>query len=256
MQYIAATCTDVGNSKNINQDSLNVMIANTQWGQIAMAVICDGVGGLSCGEYASAQVVLAFKKWFSESLPLLLDSMQFYEELKEHWRKLIQKLNEEILLYATERHLQMGTTLTAALLMSGKYYMVHVGDSRAYQITHEIQQLTKDQTVTAREVELGHITLEQAKIDSRRHVLLQCIGANSQIVPEFLCGTIPKVSSYLFCTDGLYNRLTDQEIYEKCQRKANNEQRSMEEHLQELVRSCKCRGEQDNISVILLQTYG
>ena len=255
VHFIISTCTDVGNSKNINQDSLSAMVANTKSGQIAMAVICDGIGGLSCGEVASAWVVMAFKKWFSENLPQLLDDLLFQEKLVKQWGELIQEANEKILTYSAERHVQMGTTLTAILLIEGKYHIVQVGDSRAYQVTQQIQQLTKDQTLTAREVSLGHLTPEQAKFDKRKHVLLQCVGTNQKPKPEFLHGEILKEASFLLCTDGLYNRLTEQELYEKCNVGVNINQEYMETHLQELAECCKSRGEQDNISAVLIQIH-
>lgn len=255
MYFTIAACTDVGNSKNINQDSLTVMVADTKSGQVAMAVVCDGIGGLSSGEVASAQVVLTFKKWFEESMRLLLDNSFFKEKLEEQWQRLIQDVNCKILNESAERHLQMGTTLTAILLAEGKYHIVQTGDSRAYQLTEKIQQLTKDQTLTEREVALGHITVEQAKADSRRHVLLQCIGANSKTEPEFLHGEIPDRAAYLLCTDGFYNRLEGQEILKKCNYQINSSKECMEAHLQELILCCKDRGEQDNISAILLQTH-
>lgn len=255
MQFTIAACTDVGNSKNINQDSLTVMVANTKCGQSAMAVVCDGIGGLACGEVASAQVVMIFKEWFAECLPHLLDTPFFKEKLEEQWGQIIQNANDKILSYAVERNMQMGTTLTAVLLMKGRYHIVQVGDSRAYQVARQIQQLTKDQTLTAREVALGHITPEQARYDKRKHVLLQCIGTNQKPEPVFLHGEISQNASYLLCTDGFYNLLTEQELYEKCNAKMNVKQKAMETHLQQLAECCKSRGEQDNISAVLIQTH-
>lgn len=255
MQFTVAAHTDVGNSKHINQDSLTVIVANTMAGQIAMAVVCDGIGGLACGEVASAQVVTAFKKWFSEELPSLIGNSFFREKLEEQWKQLIQNINDRILAYSREKNMQMGTTLTAVLLKEGNYHIAQVGDSRVYQVTQGMRQLTKDQTLTAREVSLGHLTPEQAKYDKRKHVLLQCVGTNQEPEPEFLHGEIPMNAAYLLCTDGFYNRLTEQELYEKCSTKVNFTQDDMETHLQELIECCKSRGEQDNISAVLIQTH-
>lgn len=48
MQYLGSAVTDVGIIKKTNQDSLCVKIADTkEKGEVAMAVICDGMGGLS-----------------------------------------------------------------------------------------------------------------------------------------------------------------------------------------------------------------
>ena len=66
MRYMATAVTDAGIVKKINQDSLTVKIAQTSSGQVCMAVVCDGLGGLSLGEVASGNVVLAFDRWFRE----------------------------------------------------------------------------------------------------------------------------------------------------------------------------------------------
>lgn len=45
--YTVAAHSDVGTTKNVNQDSLTVKVANTIYGEAAFAVICDGMGGWS-----------------------------------------------------------------------------------------------------------------------------------------------------------------------------------------------------------------
>lgn len=78
----------------------------------------------------------------------------------------------------------VGTTVTALLLTESRYYIINVGDTRAYEITDRVKLLTKDQTVVEREVDLGNITPEEAEFDSRRSVLLQCVGASDDVYPD------------------------------------------------------------------------
>lgn len=68
MHFVAAADTDVGTVKETNQDSVCVKIAETPHGQIAMAVVGDGMGGLQKGELASAAAINAFAKWFDTEL--------------------------------------------------------------------------------------------------------------------------------------------------------------------------------------------
>ena len=60
--YISAT-TDIGIRRKINQDSLSVRRLETRTGQMVLAVLCDGMGGLNFGELASASIVSAFTEW-------------------------------------------------------------------------------------------------------------------------------------------------------------------------------------------------
>ena len=64
LHYTVAAQTDVGIFKDVNQDSMTVKVADTPYGEVAFAVICDGMGGLDQGEVASALVVRAFEEWF------------------------------------------------------------------------------------------------------------------------------------------------------------------------------------------------
>ena len=60
MNFLTAAHTDVGIRKKTNQDSLMVRVADTEYGQVCMAVMCDGMGGLSKGELASATLSRLF----------------------------------------------------------------------------------------------------------------------------------------------------------------------------------------------------
>lgn len=254
MQFYVAAVTDIGIYKQVNQDSLNVMVADTKIGQVAMMVMCDGIGGLSLGEVASSQVVLLFKQWFVDTLPSIIDEGITDIKLECSWKNLINNADNSLKEYTRLKQVKLGTTLTAMLLIAGRYHIVQIGDSRAYEITHEIRQLTEDQTVAEQEIRLGHITEEQARNDSRKHILLQCIGAGERLEPQYIHGDILNQASYIVCTDGFYNRLEAYEIQEKCSLQPGMNREKKENKLHEIIESCKSRGERDNISVIWLHT--
>lgn len=75
MHYFATADTDIGNTKSTNQDSLLIKHASYCGGEVMLAVICDGMGGLSKGELASATVIKEFSKWFEEELPYELEKL-------------------------------------------------------------------------------------------------------------------------------------------------------------------------------------
>ncbi len=263
LHYTVAAQTDAGTTKSVNQDSLTVKVANTPNGEAAFLVLCDGMGGLEQGEVASTAAVRAFEQWFLKDFSALAASGIDAQTLEEIWSGILQGCNERIYDYSKEHRTSMGTTLTALLLFDGSYYISHVGDSRAYRLGDEISQLTSDHTYTAREVALGHMTLAQAKNDSRRNVLLQCIGMGKPISPEFVSGKIEVGDSFVLCSDGFRHELTDEEIYEYCQnepaqlewsaQKRQENSRAMNRLLRELISMNKQRGEKDNISVAFVK---
>ena len=71
MDFIIAAHTDAGIKKEVNQDSVLVEIADTDYGKVCFAVICDGMGGLRKGELASATLIRYFSDWFDHTFPEL-----------------------------------------------------------------------------------------------------------------------------------------------------------------------------------------
>ena len=177
MKFLSVAHSDVGIKKNINQDSVLVKEATTDCGRVLLAVICDGMGGLAKGEVASATLVRTFSNWFEEKLPYMIYTSDGatreidYNELQREWNQLIDSINHKIENYGASFHAPCGTTLVALLLVSEKYYIVNVGDSRAYLINDRFKQLTKDQTFIQREIDEGRMTIEEAKVHPERNVL-------------------------------------------------------------------------------------
>lgn len=254
MEFQVATYTDVGIRKETNQDSLCVKIAKTKIGNIAMAVICDGMGGLSKGELASATVIKAFSAWFENELLGLLEVFSI-EEVKYRWERLITEQNYKISEYGKSINVKLGTTLTVLLIVGEAHTIIgHVGDSRVYKIKDKLEILTEDQTVVGREVRRGLMTEEQAENDPRRNVLLQCIGASRTVTPDFMIGKPEANCSYMLCSDGFRHKVTKKEIFDNFNPYVLSDKQIMQEKIKSLVELNKNRMESDNITAILIKT--
>ena len=57
MRYVAIAESDIGIARDINQDSVLIKHATYGSNEVLMAIVCDGMGGLSRGEIASATVI-------------------------------------------------------------------------------------------------------------------------------------------------------------------------------------------------------
>ena len=130
MFFQTACYTDQGETRPSNQDSYTVKTAQTAWGQVALAVICDGMGGLAQGEFASAQVVFAFEDWFWKELPLLLRQGIPEKLLAVQWNGLVQETSRAIRRYGEARGIRLGTTVTALLMTEERYYLMHKNDEK------------------------------------------------------------------------------------------------------------------------------
>lgn len=255
MNYIVSASTDVGNVKTSNQDSLNVKTLTVNGETMVFAIICDGMGGLEKGEVASASMVKAFCNWVMNRLPVLYVNGLNGTQIQQEWFRLIAEYNEKIKIYGKKSAINIGTTVTAMLLTGRYYYIVNVGDSRAYEIQSEIKVLTRDQTVVAREVEQGLMTWEQAEQDPRRSVLLQCIGASDVVYPDFFFGETKKDAVYMLCSDGFRHEITSGEIFGYFYPGRMLNEAVMKESETMLIELNKQRQERDNISVITIRTF-
>lgn len=253
MEVLTAAYTDVGIKKATNQDSLCIKIAETSIGKVVLAVICDGMGGLSKGEVASSSVINAFSEWFDKEFPAQLAKNDM-DDIQYRWDRIIKEQNQRIAEYGQKVRIQLGTTLTALLLIDSKFMMIgHVGDSRVYRINHKLEVMTDDQTVVGRELKRGNITPEQAKSDPRRNVLLQCIGASKLVKPEFTYSKPEPGEVYMLCSDGFRHMISEHEIYSAFSPQILMDEAVMEQKAKELVELNKQRQETDNISVVLVK---
>lgn len=254
MKFTTAVHTDIGIKKKTNQDSALIIEAKSDLGNILLTVICDGMGGLAKGEVASSTVITAFSTWFEQELPALLAQGGNPEDrIFGDWKEIIVNCNRRIASYAKSLGVGMGTTLNAVLFLQGRYYIVNVGDTRAYRITDNVYQLTKDQTFVQREMEMGRMTLEEAKVSPQRNVLLQCVGASEFIEPEFTTGGVIPGEVYMQCSDGFRHIITPEEIYQYLNPNALVNEQAMIDNAVYLTELNKYRRENDNITVLLVK---
>lgn len=267
MEFEGAGCTDVGRVKETNQDSYIIKIADTNLSDVALVAVADGMGGLDKGELASATAVRTLSGWFDDKLPLSLEAMEssvggFEQFVEGQWNGLVQELNLKIMRHGMHDRMNLGTTLTALLAIGGRYSIVHVGDSRAYEITDaSVRQLTEDQTFVKREMDAGRMTAEEALVHPQRNVLLQCLGSSKEVVPVIVHGNLTKGATYLLCSDGFRHVLTDDELREALSpcaldaavEAAESYEEAYRRVLAGLTKLVMDRKERDNITAVILR---
>ena len=247
-----AICSDRGIVKKINQDSALYKQASTGIGDLMLAAVCDGMGGLRNGEVASSEMIKAIATWFDHQLPLLVEEGITDDALIESLNRLVINEDEKITEYG-EEHGECGTTLAAIIACSGKYLCINIGDSRVYRITDDgIMQLTHDQTVVQQLIDSGRITREQAEVHPDRNMLLQCIGAGGDVVPGYSTGEYQAGDIFLVCSDGFRHKLMEEEMESIFERGfgADEELRSAAKRAVEVNMQ---RKERDNISVVVVK---
>ena len=145
----------------------------------------------------------------------------------------------------------MGCT-AEAVFVNGRYVIAgHVGDSRTYHL-HEgrLLQLTRDQTLVNRLVELGTLTPEEAENHPRKNELQQAIGGQPDVEPGLYSRRDVKPGDWvLVCSDGLSNHVTAAMLKEMLQSEAT----SADMAARRLVNLVNIEGATDNATVVVIR---
>ena len=240
MRYIVAADTDIGIHKSVNQDSVCVKTAETDTASVALIMVCDGMGGLSKGELASAEVVRSFSDWFDNELPYEIDDWN-WETAARRTIKRLRILNDRLVMYGAENNIRAGTTATGIIAVNSGYMTFHAGDTRIYKIASDLRQLTDDHTFINREIKRGNMTPQQAMTDPRRNALIQCVGASGDVEPDMIC------------SDGFRHVLEPKEIFDELSPEKVTTKKAMEKSLRRLIEIVKERSERDNITAAMFR---
>ena len=128
-----------------------------------------------------------------------------------------------------------------------------MGDTRIYHLREDsARQLTEDQTFVQREMSRGTMTLEEAKADKRRNMLLQCVGASRVVAPQIIHGKTQK-GLYMLCSDGLRHEVSEEEMLKYLSPDHKADKEVMKKQIRHLIELAKNRKEKDNISAIVIR---
>lgn len=251
MEIMLGAVSDKGNVKEVNQDNFLAQICAGTNGDEGIFIMCDGMGGLSKGEVASTKAVHGFKVWFDLNFKKLsLNSSA--KDILSSLSQVLENVNKEIISYGLSIAERVGTTTSVLLIYSNNYYIVHVGDSRIYKLEKKIEQLTQDHTYVAMSVKNNLMTKEEAKVNSRKNVLTQCIGVKENIEIFKNTGKISGKEIFILCSDGFYNKLSEDEIVQALKNNDEINNDTLQETAAQLVTTVMSRAERDNISVMLV----
>jgi PPM family protein phosphatase len=257
--------TDVGRARDHNED--NFMVADLTMRRPILTpevrehlvgdkgsilVVADGMGGAAAGELASAMAAGII-----------------YEQLRATWiesrrsdfRSFLTFIQQSIETANHEIHQRslgepglsgMGTTLTAAGILGDRIGFAQIGDSRAYLIRKgQVEQVTRDQSLTRRLIDEGKITEAEAESSPGRNIILQALGPRPSVEVAISERNAARGDILVLCSDGLSGVVSSEEILEVVS--GNHNPAVSCEGLVDLANS---RGGPDNITVIVARLDG
>lgn len=257
--------TDLGRARDHNEDRFLVadltrkaasLLPDVRQHDIGprgtLLVVADGMGGAAAGELASEMATDTIydhlvRTWNAEHE---VTPQRFAYRLKEA----VEVANASIHAHA-KAHPEvrgMGTTTTAAGVLSDHLYLTQVGDSRAYLIRGgEAHQITKDQSLMQRLVEAGELTEEEAAQSERRNIILQALGPDPKVKVDLTHQEVRRGDVLVLCSDGLTGQVKKDEIA-----KAVAEAKDLSAACDRLIALANERGGPDNITVVIARFDG
>lgn len=237
MYYDADVYWNKGAVRALNQDSLVVLQALTVRGRVLMAAVCDGMGGMDMGEYASGYLTEELVTWFYDSLSDAIGKKKPLWVIRRSVERKIYQVQNRLQKYAHKRSLEMGTTLSMLVCWEKRYMLWHLGDSRIYHLSEsgkkKLRLLTTD-----------HV--------HGRNELTKCVGSFGFFTPDFKMGGLRRGDAFLLCSDGFWKKISEEEMGEVFAPAQMIGERA-KKRLCEIAEAAIRRGEQDNLSAVYIR---
>ena len=248
---LAGARTWSGSDGSENPDDLREFAIGEQG---LVLVVSDGMGGALAGDVASRMAIEAVRDVLMGEKADgsgCAEGSALVDCLKEATMQANRNIHYRSL--EDSRCSGMGATLTGAAVRGDILDLVQVGDSRAYVMRGEqIRLATKDQSLVQQLVDVGQISEEEAETHMFRNVILQALGAQTELTPATARIQIRQGDMVLLCSDGLSGKLRNEEI-----------RQIVAESESDLATACKAlvaeannRGGEDNITVVLARFTG
>ncbi len=279
VRFEIASWTSTGIVRTGNEDAY-ALIHSTESrqddvGETALLLLCDGMGGYEAGEVAAALTINILRKYLigQPGFQALAGGSPFptdpsasvsraeghaappldVEACKATLKAALKEANRQV--FAASRapgskRRGMGCTAEAVFTDGRNVVVGHVGDSRTYHL-HEgrLIQITRDQTLVNRLVELGTLTPEEAENHPRKNELQQAIGGQPDVAPDVYSAKLKPGDWILVCSDGLTNHVNNAMLKEMLLSEAG----SAEIAARRLVNLTNIEGATDNVTVVVIR---
>ena len=169
-------------------------------------VLCDGLGGHSCGEIASKIVCDAVLEAFKKKPEISPCALRNYLE------KAACILGEER--ENDDKKYNMSSTAVVLVTDGKKAVYAHAGDSRLYYISSDgISAVTSDHSIAFMEYEQGRITYDDIRKSSNQNRLTRCINDIYGFAPDISeVIELNNNDAFLMCSDGFWEYVNEENI--------------------------------------------
>jgi serine/threonine protein phosphatase PrpC len=177
----------------------------------------------------------------SESSPEMLESL-----LQDG----VQQANQAVHRNNMELRADMGTTITATLVVDVTAYVCNVGDSRTYLYRQGegLRKVTNDHSVVASLVEAGIIQPDDIYTHPKRNQIYRSLGEKMNVEVDSFRVSLQSGDKLLLCSDGLWDMVRDPKIEDVIK----NPLPDPNQTASDLISAALEGGGEDNVSVIVI----
>ncbi len=241
-----------------------------------LILLADGMGGYEAGEVAAAMAIAQLRKnlialkpfsavagasGFATEHPAGENNMPpplDVEEAKRMIKAAMKDANKHVFTMSRTPggpgRRGMGCTAEVVYVDGRNVVVGHVGDSRTYVLSERnLIQVTRDQTLVNRLVELGTLSAEEAEHHPRRNELQQAIGGQPDVEPGIYHAVIKPGDFVIVCSDGLSNHVKDAMLRQFLVGRDGDDSLSAERCARRLVNLVNIEGATDNATVVVVR---
>lgn len=255
--------THPGQARPLNEDSLLTLMLEgsslrTQPDaglglplRLGLYAVADGMGGHEGGEVASKLAMHVFGSEVVRAilLPALAGREVPAGEAAALLARAVEAANDAVYLARQKRENDMGTTLTAALVLDGRLLLAHVGDCRALRWNAAgLEQLTADHSLVASLVAAGRAAPDEVYTHPQRSVILRCVGDRPTVEVDTAKLSLAAGDRLVLCSDGLWEMLRNEGIADVLMQEPDPQAAAGL-----LVARANAAGGDDNITVLVIQ---
>ena len=214
----------------------------------ALFVVADGMGGHAHGQEASHLAV----DTLARSVCGFLSGQQrrpdvFLPGLIEG----VLSANQAVYQRNQGQRDNMGTTMTAALVVDTTAYVAHVGDSRCYlyRPSAGLSQITHDHSIVAALVDVNVIQPDDIYTHPMRNLIYRSLGEKATVEVDGSPVPLAAGDILLLCSDGLWEMVRNPQIAAILSEPAPDASRTAHA----LIQAALAGGGEDNVSAIVVQ---